>query len=162
MQSSWTLPIPCSCTNNIPMPLSSDISIPTSTLHLHHTTSTLQRCFNLEEARKLQVETQTQAASEKWHNEREGRLTASHFGEIVKRRRVTEKYIQGLYYPKPFTSTATGYGTAHEPKAKQRYQNCFPDRHVHDVGLLLQPDLPFLGATPDGIVCDWSDRVAGD
>ena len=127
------------------MPLSSDISIPPSTL---------QRCFNLEEARKLQVETQTQAASEKRHKEREGRLTASHFGEIVKRRKVTEKYTQGLYYPKPFTSTATGYGTAHEPKAKQRYQNCFPDRHVHDVGLLLQPDLPFLGATPDGIVCD--------
>lgn len=28
--------------------------------------------------------------------------------------------------------------------------------HLHEVGLIVNPDLPFLGATPDGIMCEKS------
>lgn len=59
-----------------------------------------------------------------------------------------------MYYPKPFTSKAMSYGTASEPKAKELFQEKYPSRHVHDAGLMLQPELPFLGATSDAIICD--------
>ena len=108
----------------------------------------------MKEAKRIQVETKAQAASERWHKEREGRLTASTFGQIVNRKKVTEKFIQSTYYPKAFTSTATSYGTTKEETAKQLYREKFPNRHVHDSGLMLQPALPFLGATADAIICD--------
>lgn len=129
------------------MPLSPEIDIPTSTLQSNHS-------FNLEEARKIQVETKAQAACDKWHKEREGRLTASNFGKIMKRKKITEEFIQSTYYPKSFTAKTTSYGTANEPRAKQLYQETYPNRHVHDAGLMLQPELQFLGATPDAIICD--------
>lgn len=81
-------------------------------------------------------------------------MTASEFGKILKRKKNSDSFIQSTYYPKPFTATATSYGSANESKAKQLYQESYPERHVHSSGLLLQPDLPFLGATPDAIICD--------
>ena len=95
------------------MPLSSDIDIPTCTLHCNHN-------FNLEEARKIQAETKAQAACHKWHKEQEGRLTASNFGMIVKKKKVTEQFIQATYYPKTFTAKATSYGTANEPSSSTK------------------------------------------
>ncbi|KAJ4933092.1 hypothetical protein JOQ06_029929, partial [Pogonophryne albipinna] len=140
-----SLPVSSSCTKTIPMPLSPDIAIPTP----QH-----KQSFDLEEARILQLQTTGQAACPLWHKEQEGKLTASEFGTIVKRKKISDAFIQSTYYPKPFTATATTYGSANESKAKQLYQETFPDRHVHSSGLILQPDLPFLGATPDAIVCD--------
>lgn len=110
--------------------------------------------FNLEEARQIQVATKGQGACEKWHLEREGRLTASNFGTILKRKKITEEFVQAIYYPKPLSSKALSYGIANEPKAKQLYKEKYPSRHVHDAGLMLQPELQFLGATPDAIICD--------
>lgn len=142
-----SLPVSCSCADNIPRPLTPDISLPTPTERVNQS-------FNLEEARKIQVATKAQAVCEKWHKDCEGRLTASNFGKILKRKKVTEEFIQSMYYPKPFTSKATSYGTASEPKAKELYQDIYSSRHVHDAGLMLQPELPILGATPDAIICD--------
>lgn len=136
----------CSEADNIPRPLSPDVDIP-PTLQNNHS-------FSLEEARKLQVETKAQAACDRWRKEREGRLTASNFGKIMKRMKVTEQFIQLTYYPKRFTSTATSYGSANEPRAKQLYHGKYPNLHIHDAGLMLQPELEFFGATPDAIVCD--------
>lgn len=136
----------CSEVANIPKPLSPDIDIP----------PTLQNnlSFSLEEAKKLQVETKAQSACERWFKEREGRLTASNFGKILKRKKVTDQFVQSVYYPTPFNSVATGYGCTNEPRAKQLYQEKYPDLHIHDAGLMVQPELGFLGATPDAIVCD--------
>lgn len=46
-------------------------------------------------------------------------MTASNFGKIIKKKKVTEEFIQSSYYHKPFTAKATSYGTANEPRAKQ-------------------------------------------
>ncbi len=86
-------------------------------------------------------------------------MTASNFGKIIKRKKVTEKFIQFTCYPKPFTAKATSYGTANEPRAKQLYQEGYPNRHAHDAGLMLQPELHFLGATPDAIISDESGKT---
>ena len=79
---------------------------------------------------------------------------------VIKRKKITEKFVQDLYYPKPFKSNATDYGSNNEALARQKYIDTFPERHLHSCGLLLQPSLPFLGATPDGIVCDGSGGSA--
>ena len=84
---SSSSPKSCSGADNILMPLSPDLDIPTSTLQSNHS-------FNLEEARKIQVETKAQAACDKWLKEREGRLKASNFGMIMKRKKVSEQFIQ--------------------------------------------------------------------
>ncbi|ROL41870.1 hypothetical protein DPX16_3498 [Anabarilius grahami] len=138
--------------NNIPGPLSTDIKIPESTLQSNHS-------FSLEEARKIKAETKGQASRHKeWHKKREGMLTASNFGKIIKRKKVTEEFIQSSYFPKPFAAKATSYGTANEPRAKQLYQEEYPNWHIHDAGLMLQSELHFLGATPDPIICDESGK----
>ena len=66
-----------------------------------------------------------------------------------------------MYYPTPFTSESTSYGSRNEPAAKNKYLQRFPERHIHNCGVLLQPRLPFLGATPDGIVCDSKNHDIG-
>ena len=142
-----SLALSCACANNILRPLTPDISPPTPT-------DRVNQSFNLEEARKIQVATKAQALCEKWHKDREGGLTASNFGKILKRKKVKEEFIQSMYYPKPFTLKATSYGIASEPKAKELYRGKYPSRHVHNAGRMLEPELPFLGATPDAIICD--------
>jgi len=61
--------------------------------------------------------------------------------------------------PQKFTSAATSYGIAHETAAKELYAEKFRDRHLHDSGLVVNPNYSFLGATPDGKVC--IDSVTG-
>ena len=58
-----------------------------------------------------------------------------------------------------FHSAATQWGCDHEDTARQQYVKLMSDTHdnfvLSDSGLILHPDMPFFGATPDGIVsCD--------
>lgn len=130
---------------HLPLMMASDIIVP----QYDDTPS-----FSLEDARQIQNSTKEQALCPEWHRQREGRITASNFGIVMKRKKITEKFVQDIYDPKPFKSNATNYGSQNESLAKQKYLDNFPERHVHSCGLLLQPSLPFLGASPDGIVCD--------
>ena len=46
------------------------------------------------------------------------------------------------------------YGKRNEPKAKSKYLEVYTSRHIHECGLFVNKQFGFLGATPDGIVCD--------
>ena len=46
------------------------------------------------------------------------------------------------------------YGKKNESKARANYLAKFPSRHVHDCGFVINNEFPFLGATPDGVICD--------
>lgn len=46
------------------------------------------------------------------------------------------------------------YGKRHEVSAKSKYLEMFPSRHLHECGLVINRHFAFLGATPDGKVCD--------
>jgi hypothetical protein len=83
-------------------------------------------------------------------------LTASKFSKILKRKSITPKYVQAISNPKPFKSTSTSYGISNEKRARQVYVKK-QGIHVHDCGLCVNPEFPYLGATPDGIVCDDGD-----
>ena len=46
------------------------------------------------------------------------------------------------------------YGRRNEVKAKSKYLETSHDRHLHECGLVVTNEFPFLGASPDGKVCD--------
>ena len=50
-------------------------------------------------------------------------------------------------------SAPTTYGVSNEKIARQMYIKQ-STAHVHTCGLVVNPEFPFLGASPDGIVCD--------
>ena len=69
--------------------------------------------------------------------------------------------IKSICYPEMrlFTSTACKYGCNHEDAARLKYIEVLGKVHknliVIQSGLILDPMLPFFGATPDGLVhCD--------
>lgn len=107
-----------------------------------------------EQAQSLEERTRDQAKCREWHEERSKRITASNFGKVMKRKaKITDKFLQSIMTPTSFTAAATCYGTSNEGPAKVKYQKqtgC----HVHDCGFVVNPDFPFLGASPDGKVCD--------
>ena len=107
-----------------------------------------------QEAEGLERATRQQTQSENWHKEREHRITASTFGSFMLRQSaMTEKFVTSLVKPKSFKSAATSYGTNSEKVALNMYRKK-TGHHVHECGLVVNPQFPFLGATPDGTVCD--------
>ena len=106
------------------------------------------------DAVNLEKSTRLQSNDSLWHEDRKKRITASNFGAILKRKKdTTDKFLRNSFLKKDFTSSATSYGKANEAVAKQMYIKR-TGSHLHEVGLIVHPDLPFLGASPDGIVCD--------
>lgn len=76
----------------------------------------------------------------------------STFGLFLKRKaKITDKYLENIY--KTNHSSSMSYGTANDKIARQAYIRD-TNRHAHDIGLVVHPDLPYLGATPDGKVCN--------
>ena len=110
-------------------------------------TMTKEECINIEQ------KTRDQAASPAWFEARKNRLTASNFGVIVKRQKVTDKFIQCLLQPKQFNSAATSYGKNNEKNAIQKYIKK-SSNHVHECCFVINDKFQFIGATPDAKVCE--------
>lgn len=114
-----------------------------------------------EEAELLENSTQQQTTSDLWHNERRTRLTASKFGEICKKiaslntrnTNITDNFLKSVYNPSRFSTAATSYGNLNEKAAIKLYMK-ETNSSVHRCGLVVNPAAPFLGASPDGIVCN--------
>ena len=117
--------------------------------------SKLEFCYGLEK------ETRSQTNSELWWKARRFRLTASKFGEIAKRKtnehqkfidRLTEKSNE-LNLP-----ASLKYGRENESVAIEKYckymANIGHKVTVLPCGLVVRPDLPFLGGSPDGKIID--------
>src|SRR6185436_10912198 len=66
---------------------------------------------------------------------------------------VSEKFLERIYNPKQFYAKPTKFGKANENTAIQQYEKR-TGNHIHQCGFVVNPKLTFLGATPDGIVCD--------
>ena len=103
-----------------------------------------------EKAFEIEESTREQASNKRWHVERKHRLTASRFYNLVTRKKITEKFIASYMKLK---SASRSYGMLNHDTARklfvQKHGKC-----VHDCGLCVNPEFPFLGATPDGKVCD--------
>jgi YqaJ-like viral recombinase domain len=114
-----------------------------------------QRTISLAEAVLLEQRTIKQNSCAEWHEERKFRITASVFCKIMKRKMpVTPHFLKNLFNTSSFVSAPTEYGKSNENSAKDQYIRAKPGVHVHDCGLVVNPSFNFLGASPDGKVCD--------
>ncbi|XP_060589407.1 uncharacterized protein LOC132744663 [Ruditapes philippinarum] len=143
------VPVTTNGCGNLCVTNSSQIRLPEKFQHLisHYTVTdpqTLEQC------------TRNQAMSETWHQARQNRLTASNFGDIMLRKSPpNEKLLSRLFSTsKDIHAPSISYGKRNESKAKSKYLAQFPGRHIHECGFVVNNEFPFLGATPDGKLCD--------
>ena len=91
-----------------------------------------------------------------WQSQRVGRVTASHFGEVCKRKQPFNPLTRRILYGKRVDTKAMRYGHEHESIARMQYigylQSYSPSSSVEITGLHISVDDPWLGASPDGLV----------
>ena len=115
-------------------------------------------CISPTDAIELEITTWNQSLSNLWHNERKFRITASIMKEVCHRKPSTsvKVFIESKLSPKPVNSPAINYGQRNEEIAVKSYINYQQKRGtallVHKCGLYVDPSIPWLAATPDGIV----------
>ena len=115
----------------------------------------LNKKLSQEDIMKIETETRKQHESGDWFRHREGRLTASNFGKVLHRKiKPTESFVNSLFHKNSISSPAMDYGRKHEKDGKVKYLETFPSRHIHECGLVIINEFNFLGASPDGKVCD--------
>ncbi|KAJ8303760.1 hypothetical protein KUTeg_018683, partial [Tegillarca granosa] len=134
---------------NFPTP--SNIEIPAIITDNDHVW--LHLAYPLDYARKIESETRNQADSEVWIRERGTRITASNFGKIMRSKSaISKQFLRSMFQAQSFNSKPTTYGKVNEKTAKQIHMKKTKN-HVHDIGLIVNLKIPFLGTTPDGKVC---------
>ena len=111
-------------------------------------------------AQAVEKETRKQSKTSLWFKYRAGRVTASRM-KAVCHRNVTnpaQSLVKSICYPEAFnfTSKQTNWGCKHEKKARDRYEKAVRLKHtnlqVAECGLFINPQWPFVGASPDGII----------
>lgn len=113
-----------------------------------------------EQARNIEVITRAQALSKVWFRYRAGRVTASRFKAAVHTNplKPSKSLIKAVCYPEmcKFSNRATRWGCEHERTARDAYTAWVSSKHLNlaitDKGLVIHPDFPYLGASPDGFV----------
>ena len=124
-------------------------------LHLDKSTdSWAELSLTLQQAYDLELRTRGQIDNPEWFKARHHRLTASVFGKIMTRKKaLTPQFVKAIFDPKPFRSEATDHGITNDSKAKQKFLLQNPQAHFHDIGLVVNPSFPFIGASPDAKIC---------
>lgn len=114
------------------------------------------------QADTIEQQTREQSKSKAWYRFRAGRITASRMKAACSTppENPSQSLIKNICYPLSagFTSKATTWGCDHEQQALTCYHQ---KMHSHTnfrcetSGFVINPELPHIGATPDGIVhCD--------
>lgn len=104
---------------------------------------------------ELEIRTRAQAGSDTWYKERSHRLTASNFGKVVSRKATpSEAFLKGLFKKSNIRAASLDYGRQHEAQAKNSYLKQNKSVHIHECGLVVNNEFPFLGASPDGLICE--------
>jgi len=120
----------------------------------------------------IERETVGQNSNPKWHTQRLGRITASHFHDVFTKIESVKKFGHEQVNVKPLLNVLLGlhtvpdslpalkHGREMEPKAKARLVSMLTDLghanvKLQDCGLYVVSEKPFLAASPDAIVeCD--------
>ncbi|XP_050063336.1 uncharacterized protein LOC126552669, partial [Aphis gossypii] len=107
------------------------------------------------QVKTLEIRTKRQNQCEEWYIERKKRLTASIFGKICKLREKTSrvKTVNDILFGTFTGNAATRYGIANEVVAKEQLEERLKKK-ILPSGLIVDIKLPFLAASPDGIIED--------
>lgn len=111
--------------------------------------------------RAIERHTTQQRNSAQWFEARRYRLTASFFGEVLRRRpeTVPDALVLRIIQQNQFTSVSTEWGIKNEAVALKEYE-LYQKSHGHSditicsAGFVIYESHPFLGASPDAYVCD--------
>ncbi|XP_064479206.1 uncharacterized protein LOC135392422 [Ornithodoros turicata] len=120
-------------------------------------------CLTPSAARDLEKNSRQQSTSATWNEARNHRVTASNFGTILKRTTWTRRGLDNLFRRKDLSRVrAVQYGISNEAAAVQRYRQVMcsvgHDVAILSCGLFVDPATPWLGATPERIVFDPTER----
>jgi len=111
------------------------------------------------DASQLECDTREQSGSAKWKLERAKRITASQLDQAIKRKAaVTETFLNELFQGKTIQTPAMKYGLTNEIRGANGYLDCGLNKKMYKSGLVVNPAFCWLGASPDGIIYDWSIR----
>lgn len=118
---------------------------------------------DINKAWNLQTTTISQTQSKEWHLERRYRLTASNFGRIlIRKKEPTDKFLSALFQSKIISVPSVLHGQKNEYKARELYAKQLKKLgyivHVYETGLMVNPEYPYLGATPDGKIVDSTNK----
>ncbi|CAN8002839.1 unnamed protein product, partial [Ixodes pacificus] len=117
-----------------------------------------------EEARQLEKDSRQQAKSATWKAARTNRFTASSFGTVATRESWTNVGLRNLTEERDLSRVrAVKHGVTHEPHAVRNYERALRCRG-HSIqttccGIMVDPSLPWLGASPDRLVYDPKEPV---
>ncbi|PFX12884.1 Retrovirus-related Pol polyprotein [Stylophora pistillata] len=110
-----------------------------------------------QQAELIEKSTRGQSNSQVWHQMRMARITASYFHRAchTNPESPSVSLIKEVCYGSQFKSNATKWGCENEKKALNDYTKAMKENHqeftVKDSGFVINPDYPFLGATPDAM-----------
>ena len=107
------------------------------------------------EIHTLEIETRGQSSNRKWKYERTKRIHASNFGRICKATDKTDysKLANSLTVSKDLKTSAIEHGKQYEKIAIQAYSKKTHST-VTQCGIFVCHEIPYLGASPDGLVSD--------
>ena len=117
----------------------------------------------LVEAHELEQSTQQQSASAKWRTSRVGRVTASRFGDVLLRQSApSSSFLKSFLEAKEYSSLPVQlkHGRDNEIKARNAYID-HTKRNVRECGFVVNPSIPWLGASPDGLIFDPLNNSVG-
>ena len=108
----------------------------------------------------IELHTRSQTKSKLWFQQRAGRVTASKLYSIMRTKldKPSVSLLKSVCYPESsvFAGKACQYGCQHEDGARKLYEEIMTTDHhsfeLRKVGLCVSRVLPFLGASPDGLV----------
>lgn len=103
---------------------------------------------------RVTIEKQTVGQNNnKWKVTRRNLLTAANFGKICRMRETTTcaTYVKSILYSHSVNALATRYGKRYEPIARGTLEAKL-GRTIYPCGLIIDPEIPGLGASPDGII----------
>ncbi|KYN14507.1 hypothetical protein ALC57_13287, partial [Trachymyrmex cornetzi] len=94
-----------------------------------------------------------QAATGIWRYYRTKMITASHFGHICKMRNSTScvSRVKSIIYPQELNVESVKHGIKHEEIARKNIESML-NLKIKRCGLFIDSEIPFLGASPDGLI----------
>lgn len=150
----YTVPLPACVTTKNP-PFSLDISDPSEILFIQD-----KLIFDLADMWDLERMTMEQSQSVIWKTERKWRITASKFYDVCVRRSDFEKLASSLISSHSQDIShlpAVAYGVKNEGLVRNHVRSIFPNHIIRKVGLVTNPYMPHLAASPDGLIYSKSD-----